>query len=70
LASDSVYSGAALVHDWLYRTRRSCAGSMKTITKGEADRVFYELMLQDGVRKRESRNFSHVSQWSRKTASV
>jgi hypothetical protein len=45
------YSGAALVHDWLYRTRTSCAGSTKTITKKEADRVFYELMLEDGVRK-------------------
>jgi hypothetical protein len=45
------YSGAALVHDWLYRTRTSCASSTKTITKEEADRVFYELMLEDGVRK-------------------
>jgi hypothetical protein len=45
------YSGAALVHDWLYRTRTSCASRSKTITKEEADRVFYELMLEDGVRK-------------------
>jgi Protein of unknown function (DUF1353) len=45
------YSGAALVHDWLYRTRTCCASSTKTITKEEADRVFYELMLEDGVRK-------------------
>jgi Protein of unknown function (DUF1353) len=45
------YSGAALVHDWLYRTRTNCASSTKTITKEEADRVFYELMLEDGVRK-------------------
>jgi Protein of unknown function (DUF1353) len=45
------YSGAALVHDWLYRTRRTCARSTTTITKEEADRVFYELMLEDGVRK-------------------
>jgi len=45
------YSGAALVHDWLYRTRRTCASSTKTITKEEADRVFYELMLEDGVHK-------------------
>ena len=29
----------------------SCASSTKTITKEEADRVFYELMLEDGVRK-------------------
>ena len=45
------YSGAALIHDWLYRTRTRCAGCTKTITKEEADRVFYELMLEDGVRK-------------------
>jgi hypothetical protein len=51
------YSGAALVHDWLYEHHRrmtdvtSCASSTKKVTKEEADRVFYELMLEDGVRK-------------------
>jgi hypothetical protein len=47
------YSGAALVHDWLYRSHlvTSCASSRKKVTKQQADRVFYELMLKDGVAK-------------------
>ena len=37
------WSGAAIVHDWLYRTKP--AG----IDRLSADRVFRELMKQDGV---------------------
>jgi Protein of unknown function (DUF1353) len=47
------YSGAALVHDWLYWSHlvTGCASSPKKVTKQEADRVFHELMLEDGVAK-------------------
>jgi hypothetical protein len=45
------YSGAALVHDWLYRRHRLRSVTNREITKEEADRVFYELMLEDGVWK-------------------
>lgn len=38
------WSGAALVHDWFYRTRP--AG----VTRYRADRIMFDLMKQDGVR--------------------
>jgi Protein of unknown function (DUF1353) len=42
------YSGAALIHDYL------CDMRPPGISSDEAHRVFYELMLEDGVPKRES----------------
>jgi hypothetical protein len=37
------WSGAAIVHDWIYRTRPTA------IDRLQADRVFRDLMRQDGV---------------------
>ena len=37
-----MYSGAALVHDFLYST--------KPCTREQADRVLLQLMVEDGVR--------------------
>lgn len=38
------WSGAAIVHDWLYRTKP--AG----VDRWQADRIFLKLMREDGVR--------------------
>jgi uncharacterized protein DUF1353 len=35
------YTGAAVIHDWLYRT--------KPCSRAEADRVFLELLIEDRV---------------------
>ena len=43
------WSGAAIVHDWFYRTKP--AG----INRWTADRIFYELMKDDGVRYGDAR---------------
>jgi hypothetical protein len=38
------WSGAAIVHDWFYRTRP------EGLTRYRADRIFLKLMTDDGVR--------------------
>jgi hypothetical protein len=43
------WSGAAVVHDWLYRTQP--AG----ISRLQADRTMQELMREDGVRRGDAR---------------
>jgi Protein of unknown function (DUF1353) len=51
------YSGAALIHDWLYRTRPP------GVTRREADRVFLELMLEDGVPLDQARLMHQAVRW-------
>ena len=44
-----VYASAALIHDWIYAQR----GNIETgqVTRREADDIFYNIMVEDGVSK-------------------
>lgn len=47
---------AAIAHDYVYCTRPYDVGSRARMTRAEADRMFYELLLHDGV--------PHVRAWA------
>jgi len=41
LPEDGLYTPAAVIHDWLYKTH--------LVNRAEADRIFLEIMERDGV---------------------
>lgn len=46
---------AALIHDCLYGNKGAIQGIEKKLTRKEADELFYQIMLKDGVNKNKAK---------------
>ena len=49
------YQEAAVLHDFLYSFEGQLDGLDRTLTRKESDEFFYEVMVQDGVKKSKAK---------------